>query len=114
MLCVEGSCLQYYIFLGLCKEFFIYLGFTQDYASKNEQDAYLSTMITLHDVERRRSRKDDQHDADFHVHSYKYTLKLSRDECIQSVQICYKAFMAIFGITITRLKTIKKALSITG
>ncbi|KAF6036706.1 hypothetical protein EB796_004978 [Bugula neritina] len=71
-------------------------------------------MITLHDVERRRSRKDGQHDADFHVHSYKYTLKLSRDECIQSVQICYKAFMAIFGITITRLKTIKKALSITG
>lgn len=71
-------------------------------------------MIGIHDVARRRSRKDDQNETDFHSHSYTYVLKLPREGLVENIQICFKAFIAIFGVSETRLKTIKKALSITG
>ena len=82
--------------------------------SKNEQDSFLASMISVTKPKRRRPRKDKQ-SAKFHDHSYTYTVLLfdGNDESHYQ-QICVKAVCAIFDIGISRLERIRKALATTG
>lgn len=94
----------------------ILVGLNNDFKSQNEQDVYLSTLITVLGVERRRSRKDDPVEAEQNHNNftYNYFLKTPRAGEVKSMQVCYKAFTAIFGITTRRLQTIKSALTAEG
>lgn len=60
--------------------------FNEDYTNKDGQDAYLSSMISVHGIERRRSRKDDTMEDDFKSFSYYYILKIRRQDQVVPVQ----------------------------
>ena len=87
--------------------------FNSDFKTKDEQDAYLCTLIQVKSVAYHRPRKH-QNDAILNENSYVYTVSVSRGDKCEMVHVCYKAFMAIFGITNRRLQTLKKALTATG
>lgn len=89
------------------------MDFVTNYASKDDQDSYLSTLITVLDVTRRRSRMDDDSEANYHSKSYQYHVNIVRGE-LEAVSVCHKAFLSIFGITNRRVQTIKSALAKTG
>jgi hypothetical protein len=77
----------------------------------NEQNQYLSGLITVVPVQRRRNRKDDS-EANYHNMSYCYRVRVhvEGDELLQDVTICHKAFLSFHGITNRRVQTLKKQL----
>lgn len=79
--------------------------------NKDEQDAILASLIEVHPVKRRRTRKEDPNEAAFHKNSYKYYV---RQASSKYVEVCIKAFCSIFGVTDNRLRRIKHHLSETG
>ena len=88
------------------------LNFNGNYSTKDEQDAYLSTLIKPVDVKRHRPRREDSNELkDF---SYSYEIKVVRDDKVEIVPVCKKAIVSIFGITFRRIQTINEALSKTG
>ena len=84
------------------------------YDSKNGQDAYLATLISVGEIHRRRSRKNDDERHKPKSMSLSYVVKLQREGSCQSVNVCAKAFCSIFGITKHRVETIRKAMFSTG
>ena len=81
--------------------------------TKNEQHSYLSSLITVNEIKRRRNRKPEC-EANFHEHAYKYHVSVVRDDKLQKVPVCATAFHAIFGITRAITERIKNALTTTG
>lgn len=82
-------------------------------ASKDEQDALLSTCITVQPIQRRRPRQVEDK-ASFRDSSYSYKVHVRRNQEITFVDVCYRAFLAIFGITNRRGQPVKAALHNTG
>lgn len=88
--------------------------------TKNEQDAFLSSLIKVKIVRRRRPRqqlngKSDEENAKLHDHSYEYFVKVCSDGALaRNVQVCSIAFCAIFGIGMKRVERIRKSLAETG
>lgn len=80
---------------------------------RNSQNAYLSALVSVNTVKRRRPRQAEQ-DATLNTFSYTYKVRVSRETCLEDIQVCFKAFLAIFGITNRRLQTIKSSLGSTG
>ena len=81
--------------------------------TKDEQDSFLSAHISIKDIARRRPRKDTE-DAKFHDHSYQYSVNVLRSEKAVNIPVCVKAFQAIFGVGIKRIRRIRHALRTTG
>lgn len=79
----------------------------------DEQNLHLSGLITTHPVARRRPRKD-KGEADLHNNSYQYKVRISRENKVMEVQICYKAFLSLHGITGRRVQSIQASLRTTG
>ena len=82
-------------------------------ASKNEQDSFLSTLICVTNVKRRRPRVDEA-DAALHNYSYKYLVKVNRAGMACEINICVKALLSIFGIGISRVERIRQSIADTG
>lgn len=82
-------------------------------ASYDTQNAHLSGLISVLPVQRRRSRKT-QAEADFRNFSYIYKMRINKDGQNTDVPVCYKAFIALRGITGRRLVTLKTSLATTG
>lgn len=82
--------------------------------SKDEQDAFLSEMIEVTNVQRRRSRKPEgeEHFKDYSYSYYVYVFESGGR--ILKKPVCHKAFLSIFGITNRRVQTIKACLAYTG
>ena len=78
-------------------------------STKDLQD-FLTGLITVCYVTRRRPRKEDP--IKLNSNSYKYKVFLNSKD--QFVQVCFYAFLLIFGIKKGRLETIKRSLSTTG
>lgn len=81
----------------------------------NKQNQYLSGLISVVPVQRRRNRKDDS-EASNHVSSYCYRIRAHVDasDTLQDVIVCHKAFLAFHGITNRRVQTLKKQLTDFG
>ncbi|KAJ8884261.1 hypothetical protein PR048_016118 [Dryococelus australis] len=81
--------------------------------SYDEQNVYLAGLITVCEVATRQSRKEED-EADFHSASYKYIIRVKRDGSAVDIPICYKAILALRGITAQRIQNIQKSLKSTG
>lgn len=89
--------------------------FNEKYTTKNQQDAYLSSLITVCNIKRRRPRGDDgSAAANRHNHTYLYCVKTKNEEDLDAPvtkkMVCHKAFISFFGITKQRVETIRKSL----
>ena len=84
------------------------------YESKNGQDAYLATLISVGEIHRRRPRENHEERHKPKSISLSFIVKLQREGCCQYVNVCAKAFCSIFGITKHRVETIRKAMLSTG
>ncbi|KAF2904063.1 hypothetical protein ILUMI_02113 [Ignelater luminosus] len=82
-------------------------------SSYDEQNLYLGELICVKPVARRRPRKD-QDDADLHKNSYKYKVRIFRENEVVEVPICYKAFLSFHGVTGRRIQSIQSSLQLTG
>lgn len=81
----------------------------------DEQNSYLAGLISLIPIQRRRPRKPENEVANFNDSSYHYRVRvLQEDEASIDVQICYKAFLSIHGITGRRVQTIQSSLKMSG
>nr|XP_047144797.1 uncharacterized protein LOC105847750 [Hydra vulgaris] len=82
-------------------------------SSKDAQDSYLASLITLNNVSRRRPRNIN---SKGYNSSYTYRLFITNHEIFASsfVYVCFSAFISIFGIKKGRLETIKRSLLTTG
>ncbi|GFO32007.1 vitamin B12-dependent ribonucleotide reductase [Plakobranchus ocellatus] len=82
-------------------------------SSKDDQDSFLASLISITSVRRRRPREDSQNNIP-NNNSYTYVAPIVRgDNCVK-IQVCFKAFQSLFGITHRRIATVKTALSETG
>lgn len=75
----------------------------------NEQNIYLSSLITVCPVKRRRPRYDEDH-ARANSASYAYRVRVLNNEVAQDVRVCFKAFISLHGITPRRIQCIQNAL----
>ena len=88
--------------------------------SKNDQDSYLSGLITVMPVQRRRSRvsfadsdgaeENRNQPGPQNIASFKYKIRLPGKE----VDVCVKAFRSIFGVTEMQIRRIRNSLAMTG
>ena len=81
--------------------------------SKEKQDCYLTSLITVQNVQKWRPRKKEN-DAKFHEYSYSYKLIVQDDGKVKYIEVCLKAFCAIFGIGVKRVRRIRKSIADTG
>lgn len=81
----------------------------------NKQNQYLSGLISVIPVQRRRNRKDDA-EASNHVSSYSYRVRarINGSDTLQDITVCHKGFIALHGITNRRVQSIKKHLTEFG
>ena len=86
-----------------------------DYATKNEQDAYLSCLMRTSTVKRRRPRQvGGEENVKPKNMSVSYYVCVKRGPTHEALTICVKAFCYIYGITKNRVETIRNALFKTG
>lgn len=82
--------------------------------SVSEQNLYLSGLINVHNVQRRRSRKlDDVSNVHAAAYSYKVKIKDS-NESNKDVPVCFKAFISLHGITKGKIEYLQRSLKTTG
>lgn len=79
----------------------------------DEQSSYLCGLISCKPVLRHRPRKCEA-EAEMHSHSYSYKVRILRDNKLFEIDVCYKAFLSLHGITAKRLQTLQKGLKATG
>ncbi|KAJ8918941.1 hypothetical protein NQ315_016843 [Exocentrus adspersus] len=82
-------------------------------ANYNEQNAYLCSLITVSNIKRRRPRQNEDY-AFLHDKAYRYHVKVVRAGVAEEIPICFKAFLAIHGITKRKLELLQKSLKSTG
>ncbi|KAK4879935.1 hypothetical protein RN001_008081 [Aquatica leii] len=80
--------------------------------SHDEQNSYICDLISTHPIARRRPRKNAE-DANFHDKSYRYRVRVLR-KAVSKISFCYKAFIAIHGITKRKLEILQKSLKSTA
>jgi hypothetical protein len=82
--------------------------------TKDEQDALLGSLISVQPVKRRRSRKEDPTEAEFHQKSFFYQMSIVREGSATQVNVCIKAFLSIFDVSENRVRRIREKLATTG
>lgn len=81
----------------------------------DEQNSYLAGLISLVPVQRRRPRKPENEVGKFNESSYYYRVRVPQEnEASIDVQLCYKAFLSIHGITGRRVQSIQRSLKMCG
>ena len=85
--------------------------------SISEQNLYLSGLINVYNVQRRRSRKLED-EASFHTAAYSYKVKIKDEEndnnIMKDMPVCFKAFISLHGITKGKVEYLQKSLKTTG
>lgn len=91
--------------------------------SHDEQNSYLCSLISLINVQKRRSRAKNKNEAKLHDSSYMYRVRIKSGEDdnddsirqnITEIQVCVKFFLAVHGITASKLQHLQKSLKMTG
>lgn len=81
--------------------------------SVNEQNLYLSGLINVYDVQRRRSRKIGD-ETNFHTAAYSYKIRVKDEENNKDVPVCFQAFISLHGITKGKVEYLQKSFKTTG
>lgn len=82
-------------------------------SDRNEQNAYLASLITIHQIKRRRNRSEENY-ASLHDCSYGFRVKVIRENIAEEIPVCIKAFAAIHGITRSKIEYVQKSLKFEG
>lgn len=82
------------------------------FANRYDQDNYLSGLITVSNVQRRRPRVGEEN-AKLHNKSYSYKIRMIGDDTYE-LPVCRKAFISLHGITGRRLQFLQKSLTEHG
>lgn len=83
--------------------------------SVSEQNLYLSGLMNVNDVQRRRSRKLEADETSFHTAAHSYKVKVKDEENNnKDVPVCFKAFISLHGITKGKVEYLQKSLKTTG
>ncbi|CAG5006736.1 unnamed protein product [Parnassius apollo] len=82
------------------------------FATRYDQDNYLSGLITVSNAKRRRPRLGEEN-AKLHNKSYSYKIRMIADDTYE-IPVCRKAFLSLHGITGRRLQFIQKSLTEHG
>lgn len=77
----------------------------------NDQSLYLTILMSVILVVRRRPRHNDSNSRDC---SFRYIVRVKRDNTMREIPVCQKAFIALHGIKKGRLETIQASLKDTG
>lgn len=77
----------------------------------NDQSSYLTSLISVTLIARRRPRHDDPVSRDC---SFRYIVRVKRNDCMREIPVCQNAFIALHGITKRRLATIQSSMKETG
>lgn len=84
------------------------------FANRYDQDNYLSWLITVSNVQRRRPRVlVGEENAKLHNKSYSYKIRMIGDDTYE-LPVCRKAFISLHGITGRRLQFLQKSLTEHG
>ena len=83
------------------------------YQTKDEQDAFLASLIRVHPVAQRRPRQDENA-ANLMQNSYKYHILIMNEGKPEDVQVCHQVMLSFFGIKKGRLESIQKSLKESG
>lgn len=81
--------------------------------SNDEQNSYLSGLISIIQIKRRRSRKPEEC-ASYHDSGYSYRLRIKRNDQVEEIPVCFKAFCSIHGITRGKVEFLQKSLKNEG
>jgi hypothetical protein len=81
--------------------------------NNNEQNSHLTSLITVNNIRPRRPRQDEDRAA-LHDASYRYRVRVKRNEKMVEVPVCAKAFASIYGVTRGKIEYIQKSLKSTG
>lgn len=84
-----------------------------DIKTYDGQSVYLCGLIACKPVTRHRPRKQEEN-ADLHSYSYTYKVRVLKENEFCEIPVCYKAFLALHGITAKRLQTLQDSLKKTG
>ena len=79
----------------------------------NEQNSHLASLISLQNIQQRRPRQDEDI-ASLHDCGYGYRVRVKRNEKIEEVPVCAKAFASIHGVTKSKIEYIQKSLKSIG
>lgn len=79
----------------------------------NEQNSHLASLISLQNIQQRRPRQDEDI-ASLHDCAYGYRVRVKRNEKIEEVPVCAKAFASIHGVTKGKIEYIQKSLKSIG
>lgn len=77
----------------------------------DDQSSYLTSLISVNLIVRRRPRVDDANRRDC---SFRYIVRVKRDDVVRELPVCQKAFISLHGITKSRLETIQNSIKRTG
>lgn len=80
---------------------------------RDTQNLHLSGLIESSLVKQRYKRNENE-DSRLHSYCYKYKVRVTRNDHLHEQQVCYKAFLALHGITGRRLQTIQEQLAHHG
>lgn len=80
----------------------------------DEQNAFLTRLVSIVPVSRRRSRNPDKEEAQVHDASFAYKVRVVRDNLTVEVTVCYKAFLSMFSIGKKKLEYIQRSLKHSG
>lgn len=80
---------------------------------RDAQRMYVSGLIEVKLVQRRRPRKSHS-EALLHDHTYAYKVRVKNDNTMREIPVCYKAFLALHGISPRTVQTIQKQLKECG
>lgn len=81
--------------------------------SNNEQNSYLTSLMTVNNIQQRRPRQYEEN-ASLHDCSYGYRVRVKRNNELMEIPVCAKAFASIHGVTKGKIEYIQKALKSTG
>ena len=82
-------------------------------SSKNEQDSFLNSCISLEPITRRRLRKGPE-DAKPRDTAVKYFVNVVRDGKRERIQVCATSFTSFFGVSRKRVELIRSSVMKTG
>lgn len=82
-------------------------------SSNNEQNSYLTSLISVLSVRRRRPRNNEE-EANLRSSSFAYRVRFNIENCFKEVVVCRQAFMSIHGIKKKKLSYIQNSLKLTG
>ncbi|CAH1106909.1 unnamed protein product [Psylliodes chrysocephalus] len=82
-------------------------------SSNDEQNAYLAGLMSLVPVQRRRNRQEEGN-AMFHDNYFMYKVRNKGGDKAEEVNVCFKNFQSIHGISKGKVEYLQKNFKVTG